>query len=77
MFSVNNVLQYLRLQIRTINMNLIGDDFVSFTAMDISCSPDDNFILVSTGKYLICTNFRYVMRVIQCENTAADPEILD
>jgi COMPASS component SWD3 len=32
------------------NMNAIGDDFVSFTAMDVSTSPDDKYILVSTDK---------------------------
>ena len=30
-------------------MNALGDDYVSFTAMDISCSPDDKLLLVSTG----------------------------
>ncbi|XP_031560619.1 COMPASS-like H3K4 histone methylase component WDR5A [Actinia tenebrosa] len=35
---------------KQINMNLLQDDYVSFTAMDISCSPDDNFVLVSTDQ---------------------------
>ena len=35
---------------RTINMNANGDDWVSFTAMDISFSPCGKHILVSTDK---------------------------
>ncbi|XP_032239481.2 probable cytosolic iron-sulfur protein assembly protein CIAO1 [Nematostella vectensis] len=37
-------------EIKAINMNALGDDYVSFTAMDISCCPSDKFILVSTDK---------------------------
>jgi COMPASS component SWD3 len=37
-------------KVETMNMNAIGDDFVSFTAMDVSTSPDDKYILVSTDK---------------------------
>ncbi|EDV19725.1 uncharacterized protein TRIADDRAFT_61807 [Trichoplax adhaerens] len=33
---------------RCINMNAIGDNFVSFTAMDICVSPDNNFVTVAT-----------------------------
>lgn len=36
-------------QTRTINMNKFGDDFVSFTPMHISFSPDGQFFLLSTG----------------------------
>ena len=32
-------------------MNAIGDDFVSFTAMDICVSPDSKFLTVATGKF--------------------------
>jgi WD40 repeat protein len=35
---------------RTINMNANGDDWVSFTAMDVSFSPCGRHILVSTDK---------------------------
>lgn len=35
---------------REINMNALGDDFVSFTAMFCSFSPDDKYILLSTDK---------------------------
>ncbi|RDD41147.1 Protein will die slowly [Trichoplax sp. H2] len=35
-------------QTRCINMNAIGDNFVSFTAMDICVSPDNNFVTVAT-----------------------------
>ena len=31
-------------------MNALGDDFVSFTALDVSTNPTDKYILVSTGK---------------------------
>lgn len=32
-----------------INLNELGDDHCSFNAMDISFSPDNDVILVSTG----------------------------
>uniref|UniRef100_A0A6B2FX71 POC1 centriolar protein homolog A (Trinotate prediction) n=1 Tax=Myxobolus squamalis TaxID=59785 RepID=A0A6B2FX71_MYXSQ len=52
----NNYLLHFKIEqdvcweIRKINMNEIGDDHVSFNAMDISFSPKDNFILVSTDR---------------------------
>lgn len=33
-----------------LNMNAFGDDFISFTPMDLSISPNGQFILVSTDK---------------------------
>ena len=33
-----------------LNMNVLGDDYVSFTAMDINISPNGSYILVSTGQ---------------------------
>ncbi|XP_062518634.1 uncharacterized protein LOC134193812 [Corticium candelabrum] len=33
-----------------VNLNALGDSFVSFTAMDVSLSFDDRYILVSTDK---------------------------
>lgn len=41
-------------QTREINMNALGDDFVSFTAMYCSFSPDDKYILLSTGEHRAC-----------------------
>lgn len=38
------------LESRYINMNAMRDDWVSFTAMDVSFSPNGKFILVSTDK---------------------------
>eukprot|EP00038_Savillea_parva_P031309 m.84906 g.84906 ORF g.84906 m.84906 type:complete len:412 (+) comp9611_c0_seq3:67-1302(+) len=38
------------LKTRAINMNANGDNWVSFTAMDVSFSPSGQFILVSTDK---------------------------
>ena len=35
---------------RKINMNANGDDFVSFTAMETSVSPNGRYVLVSTDK---------------------------
>jgi WD40 repeat protein len=35
---------------REINMNALGDDYVSFVPRHISFSPDGQFILISTGK---------------------------
>jgi len=40
-----------------INMNLNGDDHVSFTAMDLSCSPSGNHLLVATDR-----NFHILFR---------------
>ena len=37
-------------QMRTVNLNTIDDDFVSFTPMDLSFSPDMKTVLVSTGR---------------------------
>ena len=37
-------------QCREINMNALGDDYVSFVPRHISFSPDGQFILISTGK---------------------------
>lgn len=31
------------------NMNAFGDDYVSFTAMDLNLSPDGKYLLVCTG----------------------------
>ena len=36
-------------------MNAFGDDYVSFTAMDLSLSPDGQYLLVSTGMITIKT----------------------
>ena len=36
-------------------MNAFGDDYVSFTAMDLSLSPDGQYLLVSTGMITIQT----------------------
>lgn len=30
-------------------MNAFGDDYVSFTALHVSFSPDERYLLVSTG----------------------------
>ena len=38
------------LQSRQINMNVLGDDYVTFAPMHISLSPDGQFLLVSTGE---------------------------
>ena len=38
-------------QTRKINMNKFGDDFVSFTPLHITFSPDGQFFLISTGTY--------------------------
>lgn len=35
---------------RTINLNMFGDDFISFVPMHISFSPDGRYFLVSTDK---------------------------
>lgn len=37
-------------EVGRINLNALGDDHVSFTALDVSFSPDDRLILVSTDK---------------------------
>jgi COMPASS component SWD3 len=37
-------------EMRTVNLNTIDDDFVSFTPMDLSFSPDMKTVLVSTDK---------------------------
>ncbi|XP_065828803.1 uncharacterized protein [Oscarella lobularis] len=34
----------------SLNMNALGDDFVSFTALDVSTNPTDKYILVSTDR---------------------------
>ena len=36
-------------------MNAFGDDYVSFTAMELSLSPDGQYLLVSTGMTIIKT----------------------
>jgi len=36
-----------------LNMNAFGDDYVSFTAMDLSLSPDGQYLLVSTDQHRI------------------------
>jgi COMPASS component SWD3 len=38
------------LAVTYINMNELGDDFVSFAPMDVAASPDGRFLLVSTDK---------------------------
>lgn len=38
------------LERRTINMNALGDTHVSFTPMDLSVSPNNRYLLVSTDK---------------------------
>jgi hypothetical protein len=37
------------LPVAEMNMNMLGDDWVSFAAMDVSYSPNDKYVLVSTG----------------------------
>ena len=37
-------------KVREINLNLAGDDFISMTPMDLSFSPDNKHLLVSTDK---------------------------
>ena len=47
-------------QCREINMNALGDDYVSFVPMHISFSPDGQFILVSTGKSITVNVYLYI-----------------
>lgn len=49
----DNYLHYINtetLQEHFVNMNATGDDHVSFTALDMSLSPDGKFVLVSTDR---------------------------
>ena len=48
----SDVMLHMYLQCSYLNMNAFGDDYVSFTAMDLSLSPDGNYLLVSTGMIL-------------------------
>ena len=41
-------------------MNAFGDDYVSFTAMDLSLSPNGKYLLVSTGMIDIATNIIFI-----------------
>ena len=43
------LLSHSVLQVRQININAFGDDYVSFTVMHITFSPDHKYILISTG----------------------------
>ena len=48
-------------QCREINMNTLGDDYISFVPMHISFSPDGQFILVSTGKSITVKVYLYIL----------------
>ena len=47
--KLSTVINFFHLQTREINLNVFGDEYISFIAMHISFSPDGKYILVSTG----------------------------
>lgn len=42
-------------QLRSINLNALGDSHISFTPLHLSFSPDEKSLLVSTGKFQLRT----------------------
>eukprot|EP01103_Thecamoeba_quadrilineata_P018537 TRINITY_DN708_c0_g1_i3.p1 TRINITY_DN708_c0_g1~~TRINITY_DN708_c0_g1_i3.p1 ORF type:complete len:392 (-),score=61.57 TRINITY_DN708_c0_g1_i3:46-1221(-) len=45
-----NYVDFKTYEIQRVNMNLNGDDHVSFTAMDLACNPSGTHVLVATDK---------------------------
>ena len=52
-------------------MNAIGDDFISFTAMDVSFSPNGKYLLVSTDKN------RIIMMTMDGSQVSGNDNVLD
>lgn len=50
-------------QLRSINLNSLGDNHVSFTPMDLSFSPDEKTLLISTGKLLTALHRFHILYI--------------
>ncbi len=51
---------------RPINMNANKDDHVSFTALQLTCTADGNYVLISTGIYCICFAHVNTLSLVLC-----------